>query len=195
MVCTAGGWYTDGGRIFKMRIFASGVMRMSSSDEKSLWSRPVVLIPAALFCCFLWGSASPAIKIGYEWFGIASGDAAGRILFAGIRFMLAGTMVIAFNCVHEKRFIAPRKEAWPKVLLLSVFQTSVHYVLFYMALAYTSGVRGSIINAAGTFFSIALAVIVFRTEKMSLRKAVGSAVGFLGVLICVTGGSLSSKWD
>ncbi len=152
-------------------------------------------MPAALFCCFLWGSASPAIKIGYQWFGIQADDAAGRILFAGVRFMIAGLMVIIFDSIKEKRLNVPRKGAWGKVLLLSVFQTSVHYILFYMGLAHTSGVRGSIINAAGTFFSIFLAVAVFRFEKMSVRKAVGSIIGFLGVVICVTGGSLASMLE
>ena len=31
---------------------------------------PVVVL-SAVFCCVLWGSASPAIKIAYELFGIA----------------------------------------------------------------------------------------------------------------------------
>lgn len=166
-----------------------------SSNERSVWTRPLVLLPAALFCCFLWGSASPAIKIGYQWFSIQADDAAGRILFAGVRFMIAGLMVIIFDSIKEKRLNVPRKGAWGKVLLLSVFQTSVHYILFYMGLAHTSGVRGSIINAAGTFFSIFLAVAVFRFEKMSVRKAVGSIIGFLGVVICVTGGSLASMLE
>ena len=166
--------------------------RVEEKDRRPLWARQAVLIPAAVFCCFLWGSASPAIKIGYKWFGIGADDAAGRILFAGVRFMLAGVMVIAFDSVKEKRFNMPRRGTWMKVFLLSVFQTSVHYILFYMGLAHTSGVRGSIINAAGTFFSIFLAVAVFRFEKLSVRKALGSVIGFLGVILCVTGGSLSS---
>ena len=153
----------------------------TNNNERSVWTRPLVLLPAALFCCFLWGSASPAIKIGYQWFGIAADDAAGRILFAGVRFMIAGLMVIIFDSIKRKQAVVPRKGAWGKVLLLSVFQTSVHYILFYMGLAHTSGVRGSIINAAGTFFGIFLAVAVFRFEKMSVRKAVGSIIGFLGI--------------
>ncbi len=168
---------------------------MSEISNKPFWTRPAVVILAALFCCFLWGSASPSIKIGYKWFDIQADDAAGRILFAGVRFMIAGMMVIVFDSVREKRVCLPRKGAWGKVLLLSVFQTSMHYILFYLGLAHTSGVRGSIINAAGTFFSIFLAVAVFRFEKMTARKALGSIIGFLGVIICVTGGSLSSMLE
>ena len=153
------------------------------------WTRPVIVLLGALFCCFLWGSASPAIKIGYQVFGIGAGDTAGRILFAGVRFIIAGLMVIGYDCIKKKRFTYPQKQAWKKVALLSVFQTSVHYILFYMGLAYTSGVRGSIINSVGTFFSIFLAICVFHSEKLSLQKAIGGILGFSGVVLCVTGGS------
>ena len=163
---------------------------MNRNKETTIWTRPIVVIVGALFCCFLWGSASPSIKIGYEIFGIAAGDTAGRIFFAGIRFVIAGCMVIAYESIKEKRLCYPRRQAWGKVAVLSVFQTSLHYILFYMGLAYTSGVRGSIINSVGTFFSIFLAVWCFHFEKMSVRKALGSALGFLGVVICVTGGSV-----
>ncbi|MEE3354809.1 MAG: DMT family transporter [Candidatus Weimeria sp.] len=163
--------------------------------EKTIWEKQPVVILGALFCCFLWGSASPAIKIGYEIFGIAPGDTAGRLLFAGIRFMIAGGMVIGYDSLQKRRFCRPAKGAWRKVAILSVFQTSVHYILFYMGLAYTSGVRGSIINSVGTFFSIFLAVWIFRFEKLTLRKALGSLVGFLGVLICVTGGSFGQMFQ
>ncbi len=167
-------------------------MSNTSSTNHEFWTRPVVVVLAALFCCFLWGSASPSIKIGYQIFGVGANDTAGRILFAGIRFALAGVMVIAFGSIQNRRLLLPRKNAWGKVALLSIFQTSVHYILFYTGLAFTSGVRGSIINSAGTFFSIFLAVAVFRFEKMSGRKALGSLIGFAGVVLCVTGGSFSS---
>ena len=46
----------------------------------------------ALLCCFLWGSAAPSIKTGYRIFQIASDDVATVLLFAGIRFLLAGIL-------------------------------------------------------------------------------------------------------
>ena len=42
----------------------------------------VVLLLAGI-CCFLWGSATPAIKIGYRLFGIDGADTASILLFAG----------------------------------------------------------------------------------------------------------------
>ena len=42
-------------------------------DKNKMTQLPVVFL-LAMLSCFLWGSATPAIKIGYEMFGIASSD-------------------------------------------------------------------------------------------------------------------------
>lgn len=163
--------------------------QMKEQMSQSFWNKRIVVILGALFCCFLWGSASPAIKNGYSIFGIEAGDTAGRLLFAGMRFIIAGIMVIGYESIKEHKVIVPERGAWKKVFALSVFQTSAHYFLFYLGLAYTSGVRGSIINSVEIFISMSLAVWAFKTEKMTVRKAAGSILGFLGVVLCITGGS------
>ena len=163
----------------------------TSSQSKIIWTRLPIVVITAIFCCTLWGSASPAIKIGYELFDIAAGDTPSRILFAGNRFIIAGIMVIIFGSILQKKFLLPKKESVKYILILACFQTIIQYIFFYMALAFTSGVRGSIINAAGSFFSILLAVYIFRFENLTIRKASGMIIGFAGVFLCVTGGSAS----
>jgi len=160
-------------------------------EKKIIWKNPIIVFITAFFCCTLWGSASPAIKIGYELFGIAAGDTASRILFAGSRFFIAGIMVIIFGSIIAKKVLVPAKSSIKYVLTLSMFQTIIQYIFFYMALAYTSGVRGSIINAAGSFFSIILAVFIFKFEKLKFSKLIGMLVGFLGVVIVLCSGNIS----
>ena len=58
-------------------------------NQKLLTKIPVVCL-LTLICCFLWGSAFPVVKIGYQMFSIGASDTASQILFAGIRFTLAG---------------------------------------------------------------------------------------------------------
>ena len=157
--------------------------------EKSIWTKPFIVFLAAFICCFLWGSASPAIKIGYRLFAIGAEDTPSRVLFAGVRFTLAGLMVIVFLSVRRKKPALPQKGNWKYVFALMTFQTILQYVFFYMGLAHTSGVHGSIINAAGTFFSLFLAAFVFHFEKLNLSKIAGSILGFLGVLCIVTAGA------
>ena len=157
-------------------------------QERVIWAWFPVTLLTAVFCCVLWGSASPAIKIAYEQFRITPDDTASRIMLAGARFMIAGVMTIGFGSILARKFLVPKRESWKNVLILSLVQTVGQYFFFFMALANTSGVRGSIINASGNFIAILFAVYIFRFEKMTLRKLIGCRVGFAGILLILGGG-------
>ena len=64
--------------------------------------KTVVVWLGAMLCCLLWGSAFPCIKIGYELWSIESTDTASQILFAGMRFVLAGILAIIIGCSMAK---------------------------------------------------------------------------------------------
>ncbi len=164
-------------------------MTVNQSEEKRvIWAWLPVTVLTAVFCCVLWGSASPAIKIAYEQFQIGPEDTASRIMLAGARFMIAGVMTIVFGSILARKVLVPRKTSWKNVVILSLVQTVGQYYFFFMALANTSGVRGSIINASGNFIAILFAVYIFRFEKMTLRKLAGCLVGFAGILLILGGG-------
>lgn len=137
----------------------------------------------ACLCCLLWGSATPAIKIGYEWFGIGAGDIASRILFAGVRFILAGILTAIFGSLIAHKPLFPQKTSWGMVCKLGLVQTVLQYIFFYMGLAYTTGVKSAIINGSQTFITIVLACLVFRYEKLTLQKFIGCLIGFAGVIV------------
>ena len=61
-------------------------LKTDSREGRVIWAWFPVTFAAALFCCVLWGSASPAIKIAYELFRIGPSDTASRIMLAGARF-------------------------------------------------------------------------------------------------------------
>ncbi len=146
-------------------------------------SRLWVVFLLAMLCCFLWGSATPAIKIGYETFGIASSDTVSIILFAGIRFFFAGILVIIVQSIMAGKLIKPEKGSWPSILKLSLAQTIVQYFCFYVGLAHTSGVTGTILSGASGFFSILMASLLFRYEKLTAAKIIGCIMGFSGLII------------
>ena len=158
-------------------------------DASKLWTFFPVTFAAAFFCCILWGSASPAIKIAYKLFGIGADDTASRLMLAGARFMIAGIMVILFFSVINRKFLLPKRSSGRLILTLSFLQTVGQYFFFFMALAHTTGVRGSIINAAGNFLTIVFAVYIFRLEKMTLRKILCCIVGFSGIIMILGGGA------
>lgn len=70
-----------------------------------------------------------------------------------------------------------------QLTLLGVTQTSLQYIFFYIGLAFTTGVKGSIMNATGTFFSVLLAHYIYQNDKLSYNKTLGCILGFTGVMV------------
>ena len=130
----------------------------SRKTPETFWTTGTVVFIAAFISCFLWGSASPCIRTGYGLFGIDGDDTPSRILFAGVRFTIAGLMVIAFDSIRKRRFSMPKRTSVPDVLILMCFQTVLQYIFYYSGVAHTTSVRVSLITASGTFFSIFMAV-------------------------------------
>jgi len=137
---------------------------------------------AALLCCALWGSATPFIKIGYELI-LPTKNVASTILFAGTRFMLAGILTIIIYSLARRRFLFPKKKNIGKVIKISCFQTIIQYIFFYIGLANTTGVKGTVASGSNAFFSILIASLIFRQEKLTIKKVVACIIGFLGVLL------------
>ncbi len=158
---------------------AQGAGKMKKWD---LTDMRAVLLLAGL-CCFLWGSATPAIKTGYRLFGIEAGDTPSILLFAGVRFFMAGLLVILFYSLQKHHFVRPAKGSAPALFSLAATQTAGQYLFFYIGLSYASGVHGAIITGTNVFFSIVVASLVFHYEVLSFRKLFGCLLGFAGIVM------------
>ena len=166
---------------------------MMNTNDKFL-QKTWALVLAAIFCCLLWGSAFPCIKVGYQLFEIPTGDSMSQILFAGIRFTLAGLMTVLAGSVLQKKMLKPSKKAIPKILVLSLFQTVLQYIFFYIGVAHITGVKGSIVNAVNVFFTILVSCLLFRLEKLNRQKLIGCIIGFAGVIIINLGGQFEMRF-
>ena len=144
-------------------------------------SRKSVFLLASL-CCLLWGSAYPAIKNGYLLFHIAAGDIPSKLVFAGYRFFFAGLVLLAIAAACKKPLAGFDRRMLGQITLLGLAQTTLQYVFFYIGLAYATGVKSSIMNATGTFFSVLLAHFIYKNDRLSFNKVLGCLVGFAGVM-------------
>lgn len=161
---------------------------VNSSAKTDFLQKNWVVCALALICTFLWGSASPSIKLGYEFFNIPSGETWTQVLFAGTRFIIAGIMTVAIGSILNKKVLVPTKGSAKHIAMLALFQTVLQYIFFYMGLAHNSGVKASIINGSNTLLVILVACLIFRQEKMSIRKMAGCVIGFAGVIVvCLNG--------
>jgi drug/metabolite transporter (DMT)-like permease len=155
---------------------------MNPVNPRQFFSDRRVVVVLATLCCLLWGSAYPAIKSGYELFAIAASDVPSKMLFAGYRFTFAGLALLALAAATRRKiFILNRWNAF-STCLLGLTQTTLQYVFFYIGLAYTTGVKSSILNASTTFFSVLLAHCLHRDDRLNFNKIAGCLIGFAGVL-------------
>ena len=151
-------------------------------QKKNLFNNPIIITLGALLCCALWGSATPAIKTASAIL-IPEGGVPSTILFAGIRFFLAGIITIAIYSIARKRLLVFKRENLPRVLTVASFQTVIQYIFFYVGLANTTGVKGTIASGSSAFFCVLIASLIFKQEKLTLKKILACVLGMVGIVV------------
>ena len=150
--------------------------------RKQILTNTWVVAGLALFSCALWGSAFATVKTGYALFGIRSSEWAEQLLFGGIRFAIAGIIVLLAGSILARKPLLPQKQTVPKIGIISLFQTILQYFCYYIGLAHTSGVRASVLVGMNVFTAILIAALV-RLEALTCRKVIGSLIGFAGLIL------------
>ena len=156
---------------------------MRMTQKQNILTKTGIVALLACVCCILWGSAIPVIKTGYRFLHVDSSDIASQIVFAGVRFTLAGILVLIFASIREKKVMIPDKEILKYAVPECIAHTVGQYFFFYIGVANTSGVKGGIITGLGNFIAILLSCLVFRNERMTRRKIAGCVLGFAGVVV------------
>lgn len=159
--------------------------------EIKLWDNRIVACVLAVFCTLLWGTAFPFIKLGYQSFCIAEDDIGAKLLFAGLRFFIAGLMVYIFSVISAKGFVRLKRSDILPVTALGLVQTAAQYIFTYIGIGFTSGTNTSIITACASFITVLAAPIFFKSDKLGFLKILGCVLGFMGVLAINWGGSIS----
>ncbi|MCF7754515.1 DMT family transporter [Paenibacillus xylanexedens] len=159
------------------------MIERNTVEKPSKFSEPIFVMLVASLCCLLWGSAYPSIKLGYIAFNILPEDIASKYVFAGYRFTLAGLLLLLLSRIVRKQKLQLTRPQWTGLIMLGILQTGLQYMFFYVGVANTTGVKGSIMNATTTFFSVVLAHFIYKNDKLSRNKIVGCLLGFVGVII------------
>ena len=110
-------------------------------------------------------------------------DLPGKLVFAGWRFAGAGLMVLLLARLLGKRLGGQGRLGAFQLTVLGLAQTTLQYVFFYLGLAYTTGVKGAIMNATATFFSVLIAHWVYHNDRLTHAKSWGCLIGFAGVMV------------
>ena len=153
------------------------------TQKQNILTKTGIVALLACVCCVLWGSAIPVIKTGYNLMQVDSADTASQIVFAGVRFALAGILVLIFASISERKVMIPDRTILKYAVPVCLAQTVCQYFFFYIGVAHTSGVKGAIITGLGNFIAILLSCFIFRKERMTGRKMIGCILGFAGVVV------------
>lgn len=115
---------------------------MKSENKSSIFQRPLWVAAFALTAAIAWGFAYPLIKLGYAEFGITPVMTGSKMLFAGIRFTIAGLLVLVMALSTHKDFHVRRCTDWWYILLFCLVNTTLHYTFFYIGLSHSEAFQG-----------------------------------------------------
>lgn len=156
--------------------------------NEKIMTKNITLLGLATICCALWGSAPACIKLGYQMFQLEASQTMNILLFAGVRFTLAGILVVLGYSLIRRRPVLPRKTSLKGIFCLAMAQTAMQYIFYYIGVAHASGVKTSILSGSNTFFSVVMACLIFRQEKLTVNKFLGCIAGIVGIVLINLGG-------
>ncbi|MGN0214117.1 MAG: DMT family transporter [Muribaculaceae bacterium] len=160
----------------------------------TIWQRPVWVSLLALTAAVAWGWAYPLIKLGFSEFAIEGTDIGSKMLFAGIRFLVSGLIILAVARTRNCPMLPAKHKHWLMVLAFALVNTTLHYAFFYVGLWYSAGSRAAILNSMSVFVVVLLACVFFRSDRLTTRKIAGCAMGIAGIFALNIGGEQSGSF-
>src|SRR6056297_1244803 len=136
--------------------------------------REAVLFSILALC---WGSSFVAIEIGLEYVP--------PLLFAGLRYALAGVIVLGYAVVVADRTRPRGKAEWLAVTVAGVFVIALYHGLLYLGELYVSGAVAATVVSTAPILTAAFAGIVLPSERLAPAGVVGFVLGLVGVIAIV----------
>ncbi len=129
-----------------------------------------------IMACFLWSSAFAWVKIGFKY-------VPAPLTFAGMRFTLAGVILIPF-CWRKNVFslLATHRRVITYVALLNV---GIGYAFYYTAMKYVSGATAAIIIGTGPLITAVMTHFMLDNDKMDRMKFMSILLGLMGVGVII----------
>lgn len=136
----------------------------------------------ALLVMFLWGSLFPSVKYAYKEFGVSGAFFPDLLLFAGVRFLICGGIILAFNKVKKTPLNISNKKEWVGILLMGLVAISFHYACTYVGLSYTDSSKTALLKQLGVLFFICFSFLFIKNEKFSVYKLIAAIFGIGGIV-------------
>ena len=121
-----------------------------------------------------WGASFPLLRI--------ASPALGPWVLAAARCVLASAVLALLMVALRQRW--PSRRDWPALAALSLVSVVLPFVLFNWAALTLPAGYSAVLNATVPLFGVMGAALA-REERLTTRRLVGCAVGFMGVALLV----------
>jgi drug/metabolite transporter (DMT)-like permease len=128
----------------------------------------------AILACLLWATPFAFGKITLEYLP--------PLTVAGLRFLLAGLIQIPF-CTHPSAPFRLLRTNLKTVLLVALFQTTLLYAGFFIALTLVRGAQTAIIIGSGPLISAIAAHIAMHNDRLNRRTLQSVLLGIAGITV------------
>ncbi|MRR20568.1 DMT family transporter [bacterium] len=132
----------------------------------------------AIVTCLLWSTAYPFIKIGLQF--------STPVHFAGTRFILAGLMILPFT-IRPREYVRMIIENRSLAIWVTILQTLINYILFYIGMERVPGALGAVIVGAQPFVTAIVSRIMIREERFNRAKVLTILSGLAGIVLVSAG--------
>ena len=150
---------------------------MSNSEGEV--RRPAGLIPSgfALFVATLWGGNNVSLKAS-----LGHGE---PMQVGWMRFILGGTVTLAYMIARRESFRLERHEVRPVLMIGLLF--SVQLVIMNVGQDLTSAGHGVALNSTLPIWTATIARFFIPSDRLTLWKAIALLVSYAGILVVVFG--------
>lgn len=151
--------------------------------KNNIFSNKIAVVIWAAVVSMFWGTLFPMIKIGYRAFAIDNSQVASILLFAGIRFLISGIILVFVYSIKNKKVEVPSGNKLVAVLSVSMLTVVLHYAFTYLGLSLADSSKSSLLKQIGFLIVPCIAFLFRKDDKFSIRKMVAALLGFSSVII------------
>ena len=128
-----------------------------------------------LLLAVLWGTAFTAIKAGLDYFP--------PVLFAALRYDLAGVLMLAWAWLATDRPVPRGRSEWGLVAVGAVFMIAGYHALLFVGEQHTTSAAAAVIVSLSPVLTTGFARLFLPEERLTLVGILGLLLGLVGVAV------------